>query len=218
MKNKKSLNIFAKANIILGIFAIVFATITVLFIGFPQLFHFFNLGSTQAELATLTQSLDSDFQRYGEEVEEEEEEEEEDPLPPIDKVLPEGNLLIIPKIGVEGEIYEGENSEKLLEKGIWRVDNFGTPEDNIVTILASHRFGYITWSNEHRQKNSFYNLPKTRVGDTFEIVWNQRLYEYEIYRVEEGTEISDYTADIILYTCKLYNSPDRIFRYAKRIN
>lgn len=218
MKNKKSLRIFAKLNIGLGVFAIVFATVTVLFLGFPQLFHFFNLSSTQAEFETLTQSLESDFQRYGEEREEEEEEIEEDPIPPLDHSLPNENMLIIPKIGVEGVIHEGEDSEALLEEGVWRVDNFGIPEDNTVTILASHRFGYITWSNEHRHKNSFYNLPKTRVGDTFEIVWDQRLYEYEIYKVEEGTEITDYTADIILYTCKLYNSPERIFRYAKRTN
>ena len=223
MEKKRLLSIFAKINIGLGIIAIIFATVTVLFIGFPQLFHFFNLSSPEAEFTTLTQSMESDFERYGskreeKEIEEEEEKKEEKMLPPIDFALPNKKLLNIPKIGVEGTILEGEDYNTLLEQGIWRVNDFGTPEDELVMILASHRFGYITWTNEHRNKNSFYNLPKTGVGDYLEIVWNQRLYKYEIYKVEESTEINDYTADLILYTCKLYNSPERIFRYANRID
>lgn len=223
MERKKLLHIFAKTNIALGVIAITFATITVLFIGFPQLFHFFNLNSPEAEFATLTQSMESDFERYdpkkeAEQKEEETIEEAKMSLPDTDFSLPTKKILNIPKIGVEGEILEGEDYNTLLEEGIWRVNDFGTPEDELVTILASHRFGYITWTDEHRNKNSFYNLPKTGVGDYVEIVWNQRLYEYEIYKVEESTNITDYTADLILYTCKLYNSPERIFRYAKRIN
>jgi hypothetical protein len=65
---------------------------------------------------------------------------------------------------------------------------------------------------------SFFSLPKTRVGDKIDIIWGQRKYEYEIYKAETKTQISDYDADLILYTCLLYNSPDRIFRYARRIN
>lgn len=228
MEKRRALTIFAKINIALGIIAITFATITVLFLGFPQLFHIFNLSSPEAEFATLTDSVQSDFERYNPEKEEdidvkevkevEELEEPEKVLPQLDFSLPAQKILKIPQIGVEGEIFEGEDYDTLLEQGIWRVHNFGTPEDDLVMILASHRFGYITWSSEHRNKNSFYHLPKTRVGDYVEIVWNQRLYEYEIYKVEESTKITDYSADLILYTCKLYNSPDRIFRYANRIN
>ncbi len=228
MNRRKALSIFAKANIALGVIAIIFAIITVLFLGFPQLFHIFNLSSPEAELATLTQSIDADFERYNPERGWEEKKEEENEreatenfqrtLPSLDFSLPHGKILNIPKIGVEGEILEGEDYDTLLEQGVWRVNDFGTPDDELVMILASHRFGYITWTNEHRNKNSFYNLPKTTVGDTVEIIWEQRLYEYEIYKVEESTKITDYSADLILYTCKLYNSPDRIFRYANRIN
>lgn len=214
------MKIFANINIGLGIIAILFATTTVLFIGFPQLFQFFNLNSPEAELATLTQPIGDDFERYNPEKEEIEEEEDIEvrELPELDFSLPNKKILNIPKIGVGGEILEGEDYNTLLEQGIWRVNDFGTPEDELVMILASHRFGYITWTEEHRNRNSFYHLPKTGVGDYIEIVWNQRLYQYEIYKVEENTKITDYSADLILYTCKLYNSPDRIFRYANRIN
>ena len=219
MKKKTLIKIFANINIALGIIAILFATTTVLFIGFPQLFQFFNLSSPETELATLTQPIESDFEGYNpkkEKIEEEEIQKRE--MPDLDFSLPNKKILNIPKIGVEGEVLEGEDYNTLLEQGIWRVNDFGTPEDELVMILASHRFGYITWTTEHRNRNSFYHLPKTGVGDYIEIVWNQRLYQYEIYKVEENTEITDYSADLILYTCKLYNSPDRIFRYANRIN
>lgn len=142
------------------------------------------------------------------------------PEPPdFDASLPKENGLLIAKIGVRGEIHEGENWAEILKTGIWRVPDFGTPEDNTLpVILAAHRFGYVTWTNSFRTLNSFYNLPKLKVGDRVEVIWNQRKYVYEIYKEETGTKITDYSADLILYTCDLWNSPTRIFRYAKRIN
>ena len=56
------------------------------------------------------------------------------------------------------------------------------------------------------------------IGDRIEIIWGQRKYVYEIYRAEDSTGIQDYEADLILYTCRLFNSPTRIFRYANRVN
>ncbi len=140
------------------------------------------------------------------------------PLPDFDPSLPQENGLLIDKIGVRGEIHEGENWAEILKTGVWRVPDFGTPEDDTLPIiLAAHRFGYVTWTNSMRTLNSFYNLPKLKVGDRVEIVWNQRKYVYEIYQEETGTAITDYTADLILYTCNLWNSPTRIFKYLKRI-
>ncbi|MEK7525295.1 MAG: sortase [Patescibacteria group bacterium] len=140
------------------------------------------------------------------------------PLPDFDPSLPKENGLLIKKIGVRGEIHEGGNWAEILKTGIWRVPDFGTPEDNTLPIiLAAHRFGYVTWTNSFRTLNSFYNLPKLKVGDQVEVVWNQRKYVYEIYQEETGTAITDYTANLILYTCDLWNSPTRIFKYAKRV-
>lgn len=152
-------------------------------------------------------------------------------LPPIAEVnkdvsLPEGHYLSIPKIGVDAIIWEGEGEgiEKALRKGIWRVSDFAVPGQEFPDanafrpiILAAHRFGYLEWSQDFRLKNSFYMLPDLKPGDTVEMVWDQRRYKYEITKVEEGTEIVDYSSDLIMYTCKFLVSPIRIFVYAKLV-
>ena len=134
-----------------------------------------------------------------------------------DVSLPEGHYLSIPKIGVDTVIWEGEsdNYDKALKKGIWRVSDFGDPTNRAKPIiLAAHRFGYLEWTQAYRLKNSFYKLPELKNGDRVEIVWDQRRYTYQIQKVEEGTEIADYSSDLILYTCKFLVSPVRIFVYA----
>ena len=137
--------------------------------------------------------------------------------PPFDPSLPEDNGIIIDKIGVRGQIHEGDDWAGILKTGVWRVPNFGAPEDTKQPmILAAHRWGYVYWTNSFRTLNSFYNLPKLAVGDKIEIIWNQRKYLYEIYDSGTGDKITDYSANLILYTCELWNSPTRIFKYAKR--
>ena len=144
---------------------------------------------------------------------------EEPTLPDIDPSLPKENGLLIDKIGVQGQIHEGTDWENILKLGVWRVPDFGTPEDNQTPIiLAAHRWGYLDWSAAFRKLNSFYNLPKLAVGDTIKIIWGQRPFEYKVYSVETGTKITEYKANLILYTCQLWNSPVRYFVYANRSN
>jgi sortase (surface protein transpeptidase) len=138
-------------------------------------------------------------------------------LPPQDDSLSEINTLIISSIGVNGQIHENSNPDVGLKQGIWRASKWGNPIDNnFPIILASHRFGYLYWSRDFRRLNSFQDLPKTQVGDTVNVIWDQRLFNYEIYKAEENTEVTDYSADLILYTCKSMNSSVRVFRYANR--
>lgn len=140
-------------------------------------------------------------------------------LPDFDASLPSENTLIIPRIGVKGVLQEGSDSKKALYKGIWRVPEFGTPLKNDASIiLAAHRYGYVEWSSSFRKTNSFANLPNVKVGDTFQIIWNQRAFVYKVYKMEESTILSDYNADVILYTCKHLKSPVRIVVYAKRVS
>jgi sortase (surface protein transpeptidase) len=141
-------------------------------------------------------------------------------LPPLDPRLPLVNRLSIPSIGVDTDIQEAtyDNYEAALKKGVWRVSDFGAPGDSgIPVILAAHRFGYLAWSNQYRHLNSFYNLPKLKVGDTIEIIYQQRKYTYEVYSEGKGTEIMDYTADLVLYTCEQLTGEERIFKYARLI-
>jgi len=139
-------------------------------------------------------------------------------LPPTDSTLPEENYLFIPKIGVAGLIHEGSDWEKILQQGIWRVPEFATPESGRPIILASHRWGYLAWSNAFRRANSFYSLPNLKIGDEITIAWAQRSYRYEVTKTESSEGLSDYSQDLILYTCQLWNSPIRIVVYAKRTN
>lgn len=137
-------------------------------------------------------------------------------IPPLDPSLPEGSFVIIPKISVESPISTSKNYKEGLDKGSWIVSDYGNPEKTeLPIILAAHRFGYSSWTAEKRNKISYFNLPQTADGDEIIIYWNQRKYKYRIYNAEESTYISDYSADLILYTCKFFNSPIRIFRYAE---
>jgi sortase (surface protein transpeptidase) len=138
--------------------------------------------------------------------------------PAKDPSLPKQNTLILDTTGINTEIHEAQDVdyEEALRKGVWRVPDFGTPFDRSKPlILAAHRFGYLKWSIPYRLRNSFYNLPKLKIGDTVEIVWNQRKYTYAVYGEEKGELIGDYEADLILYTCEDLNSNVRIFKYSK---
>lgn len=140
--------------------------------------------------------------------------------PPLDTSLPPTPRIQIPKIGVETGVVEAAQGdyEDALRRGVWRVPDFGTPaERRLPTILVAHRYGYLSWSDAYRRQNSFYNLPKLAPGDRLEIIWGQRRYVYEIYGGDEGEAVSDYSADLILYTCRFLESPIRIFRYAKLV-
>lgn len=138
--------------------------------------------------------------------------------PRLDRSLPTDNQINIKTAGIKTTVNEAplENLESALRVGVWRVPNFGTPYDREnPTILAAHRFGYLKWSIPYRLKNSFYNLTKVEVGDSVEIIWKQRRYIYEVYAEGKGEEISDYSADLILYTCESLDSPIRLFKYAR---
>lgn len=138
--------------------------------------------------------------------------------PTFNPRLPKENRLTIPSIGVKTELREAtyDNYESALRKGVWRVSDFSAPGSaNTPTILAAHRFGYLNWTNKYRRENSFFNLPKLKVGDTVEIIWHQRKYMYEVYAESKGTEITDYSANLILYTCESLVGEERIFRYAR---
>lgn len=196
----------AKILAIIGIvvLAINYAPIVVGWVGNGFSFAFKSyINLTKSEAQNITQSNTSVRSTY---------------QPAYDSRLPKGNRLLISKIGVDTEIAEAtfDNYESALKQGVWRVSDFGDPSANSMpTILAAHKYGYLAWSNLFRRENSFYNLPKLKVGDTLEIDWRQRKYVYEIYAEGQGPEITDYTADLILYTCVDLNGPERIFRYAR---
>lgn len=200
---------------LLGLLSIIFASIaSILFALGITLILLENVIFTEIkrdELNTITETVNTGFIL-------ETKEEEKPILPPIDKELSKENKIKISTITLNTEIIESKSADIGLEKGIWRVYNFGTPEDNKPIILAAHRYGLVGMIYKELHNNSFYNLPKAKEGDKIYITWNQREYIYEIVASEESTKISNYNYDLILYTCKSYNTPIRIFKYANRVN
>lgn len=138
-------------------------------------------------------------------------------MPAFNPDLPTGMWLSIPRIGVYSELHPTINPNEALDKGVWLVPDFGRPGDTTQpTIVAAHRYGWDWWwQTDYWKYNSFYLLTETQPGDRVEIIYDQRKWVYEIYAGEEGEIITDYDADLILYTCKYLNSPIRYFRYAK---
>lgn len=144
---------------------------------------------------------------------------EKQSLPAFNENLPTGDWLVIPRIGVRSTLQSTESYEEALTTGVWWAPGFGGPGDQSAPmIVAGHRFGFKWWwEDDYWKYHSFYMLPNLEPGDTIEIISNKRKYEYAIYAGEEGKEITDYQADLILYTCKYLDSPIRIFRYARLV-
>lgn len=147
-------------------------------------------------------------------------------LPPKNETLPEGDWLIIPRIGVRTEIQATADPEEALQKGVWLAPAFGRPEqldefgkDTLPLIMAAHRYGWQWWwQDDYWRYHSFHKLPELEPGDLVEIITEKRKWTFEVFAGEEGEEIMNYEADLILYTCKFLNSPLRHFRYARLID
>ncbi|MDD3474452.1 MAG: hypothetical protein PHP08_00930 [Candidatus Dojkabacteria bacterium] len=213
MKKKTFLNGISKIYIVLGF---IFIAISIALIAFPiapYIMYRLNPNLTDTEIDNISKDI-TETAIIPVEVKD-----EDSNLPKFDSSLPEEPYLLIPDIKVSSPIDETKDPEESLKNGTWMVPDYGSPDDNSLPIIvAAHRFGYVYWDKETRNRVSFFNLPKTHIGDTVEIIWNQRKYIYEIYAEDESTYIKDYEADLILYTCKYFNSPKRIFRYAVRVN
>lgn len=198
-----------KAYVVIGFTFLFIALIFVSIPIWPYIWYRINPNESEKDIAKIVKEVTP---------KKVENKERESDIPPLDTSLPEGKFVIIPKIKVESPISTSKDYNEGLKQGSWIVSNYGTPEKTeLPIILASHRFGYSSWGIEKRNKISYYNLPQTNENDTVLIYWNQREYKYRIYKAEESTYITDYRADLILYTCKFFNSPVRIFRYAERI-
>ncbi len=215
MEKKKLLKILSKIYLVLGIVLIFFAFSVLAITFYPQIWYSVDKGATESEAYSINEEVVILQEAEKEDIVKE----VVSNLPPVDESLPLENIIKISAIGVDSEVIENVDSFIGLEEGIWRVPDFGTPDNNeLPIILAAHRFGYVYWTKQFRDTSSFYNLPKLRIGDRVQIIWEQRSYEYEVYKAEDNTQITDYDADLILYTCRMYNSPVRVFRYLNRVN
>jgi sortase (surface protein transpeptidase) len=218
MKKKTFFNKLTSIYTVFGFLLLATALVLVLIPTFPYIWYRVNPKATEQEIVMLTEEVTEKETTDIVVLFKEEKQIEKDTRPPVNTNLPEGYFVNIPTINVLSPMSDNQDYEEALKSGTWLVPDYGTPEQrDLPIILAAHRFGYQYWGREERERISFYNLPKVNIGEKISIYWNQREYIYEVYKAEESNYISDYGADLILYTCKHFNSPVRIFRYARLI-
>jgi LPXTG-site transpeptidase (sortase) family protein len=98
-----------------------------------------------------------------------------------DLPIPKENRLIIPKIGVDAEIFNAPDLSVLnTHEGVWHEAGSRNPAIPGTTVIAGHRFQY-------RPPNTatFYNLDKLQVGDKILIFWSKLAYTYTITKTYE---------------------------------
>jgi len=126
------------------------------------------------------------------------------------KPIPTVNTLVIPKIGVDAQVVDGDSAEAL-NKGFWHRPNTSTPDKGGNTVIAGHRFLYTSGAN------TFYNLDQISKGDEIILYWKGTEYAYLVSdtRVVEPTDIQieESSSDpvLTLYTCTpLWSSKQRL--------
>lgn len=134
------------------------------------------------------------------------------------KPIPKENTLVIPKIGVNTAIVEGK-TEDALNRGIWHRPKGSTPDKGGNTVLAGHRYQYV--SGPH----TLFSLDKVAIGDRIMLYWEGKEYIYEVFETTvvkpTALEIEHNTKEAIvtIYTCTpIYTTLNRLVVKAKAIN
>jgi len=139
-------------------------------------------------------------------------------------VVSKTNRLIIPKIGVDSEIFSGNAS--VLNKGTWhRFPDRGDPDSGGNFILAAHRY-VAQWTPQRTVKQSvLYNIKQIIVGDTITIDWKGKRTVYIVTEIksvkpnDSTIELITSTPQLTLYTCTLKGVNDgREVVIAKKLN
>lgn len=113
---------------------------------------------------------------------------------------PKGNRLVIPKIGVDVEIVEGQD-ERALWRGIWHFPSSSTPPRGGNTVLTGHRFQYLSGPR------TLYLLDQMQIGDPIIVYWQGQEYDYRIRERRivnpDAVEILDDTTapQLTVFTC-----------------
>jgi sortase A len=121
--------------------------------------------------------------------------------------------MLLDQATLEGPV---SNWFNILYRGIWRWPDGSTPDKGGNTIFLSHRFSYTG------PRGAFYYLNKLQTGDSIGVVWNGKLYTYDVVSTQvvppTDTAIENNTSDaqITLFTCTpLWHPVDRLVVVAK---
>ncbi len=131
------------------------------------------------------------------------------------KPKPLDNRLVIPKIGVDVLIVEGENQDTALMKGIWHIPGTSSPDKGSNTVLSGHRFRFLSGPR------TLYLLDKLETGDPIIVYWKGKEYDYivkgrKIVKPNQ-VEILDPTKKprLTIFTCSpLFSTKERLVLFA----
>ncbi len=128
------------------------------------------------------------------------------PSPDLPEKVSSIDSLLIRSIEVEVMI---GGQESYLNFGGW-VQNLNS--ENLPLVISIHRFGLRYLSPDYNIHETFYNVDNLKVDDELELTWQGKKYKYklvEIYESNNNRPIKD--NQLIIYTCKYWNSNERIF-------
>ncbi len=115
------------------------------------------------------------------------------------------NKLVIPAVGVDMIIGTDKQS---LDNGGW-VQRLSS--DSLPNLIAIHRFGWSNLSAEQKMKQTLYHVYKLREGDVVFVIWSGKKYEFTVKNIIESTDNPANDEDLVIYTCKFFNSSQRVF-------
>jgi len=129
------------------------------------------------------------------------------------------NFLYISKSQVSRKIIETDSIKKIHEN-VWIWPESKKPDVGGNTVLLAHRYASIGGN----RASTFYNLPEMILGDKSYVLWDGKVYEYEVYETfvvdPSHVEILENTDENILtmFTCTpLWTSKERFVVRSKLI-
>lgn len=114
---------------------------------------------------------------------------------PLSDRIPRGARLVIPSIGVDAQVYEGDY-DRALERGVYHHTETADPGEGSNVTIAGHRV-----------RRAFTLLHRLRAGDSIILYWNGVEHDYRVVRTVEieanDTSILEPTdaEQLTLYTC-----------------
>jgi hypothetical protein len=144
--------------------------------------------------------------------------------PIYDLSLPSGKWLKANQASIEAEIFtnasinDQKSVDHLLQRGLYLYPNYQTfGISGKTAIIAGHH--YNNFLSPPESKKNFQNLNKVKIGDKLEIIDDHQKWTYEVFMIEQSTQISHIQSDLILYTCVWWwNSDLRLFVYARLLD
>ena len=140
--------------------------------------------------------------------------------PEYDLTLPEGRWIVSESAGIKAPIYTNNDIadtkvvDDILDRGIYLYPQYNSIGwSGREVILAGHHYNMNI--SEQKRQQSFQNLEKLQVGDRVQIVDDYKIWTYEIYKIEQSTEITEQNPDLMMYTCIFWwDAKLRLFVYA----